>query len=193
MIIAGAGSAGKETSGILMLQSDEDLIFYDSNHRGEMVWDKFNVYSKLEEIEPYLQKHPDFCVAIGNPRKRKRVYDSFLKIGALPANIISKNANILSNITNNGTIIQPGVCISYDVKVGKSCFIHANSVIGHKVQIGDFVNISPLCSLIGPCTIGSFTYIGARTIVMPNIRIGSYSYISPGSIVNRDIDKYETF
>ncbi|MDD2387897.1 MAG: hypothetical protein PHP52_14065 [Bacteroidales bacterium] len=193
MIIVGAGSAGKETSGILMQQTDEEIIFFDQINHENLIWNKFAVYSDFEVIKSFLTNNPEFCVAIGQPRKREKMFDLFLSFRAKPKNIISKNANLLSNIDDNGTIIQPGVCISYDVNIGKSCFIHANSVIGHRVKIGDFTNISPLCSIIGPCEIGNYSYIGAGSIIMPNITIGKKCHITPGSIVNKHLKDYETF
>ncbi len=193
MIIVGAGSAGKETSGILMQDSNEDLVFFDPNCKMNKIWNKFQVISDLKILKKLINSNPHFCVAIGQPRKREKMFNSVLKLGALPKNIISKSAYSLSGIADNGTIIQPGVKISYDVIIGKSCFIHANSVIGHKVFIGDFVNISPLCSIIGPCKIEDYTYIGAGSIIMPNITIGKNCYITPGSTVNRDIKDHETF
>ncbi|MGC9330824.1 MAG: hypothetical protein ACP5DZ_02980 [Bacteroidales bacterium] len=193
MIIVGAGSAGKETSGILMQQSDEKLIFFDSKYKGGRIWNKFPVINDLEILKSLTKTSPDFCVAIGQPRKREKMYKFMLESGAVSKNIISINAYSLSTFSENGTIIQPGVCISYNVAIGKSCFIHANSVIGHNVKIGDFVNISPLCSIIGPCKIGGYSYVGARSIIMPKISIGNNAYITPGSIVNRNVMDYETF
>ncbi|HNQ67639.1 MAG TPA: hypothetical protein PKN32_04625 [Bacteroidales bacterium] len=193
MIIVGAGSAGKESSGMLMQDSDEDFVFFDQNYIGDKIWNKYTVITNIEVLEKILKENPYFCVAIGQPRKREKLFNLLIESNAVPKNLISKSANLLSFIPQNGTIIQPGVCISYDVSIGKSCFIHANSVIGHKAEIGDFVNISPLCSIIGPCKIGDYSYIGAGSIVMPNMSLGKNTFITPGSTVNRDIKDCETF
>lgn len=193
MIIVGAGSAGKETSGILMQESNENIVFFDQNYSGEKIWNRFPVITEIDELKPIITSNPDFCVAIGHPRKREKLFNLLLEIGAISKNMVSKKANILSETPVNGTIIHSGVCISYDVTIGTSCFIHANTVIGHKVALGNFVNISPLCSVVGPCKIDDYAYIGAHSLILPNITIGKYSYITPGSIVNRDIKDYETF
>lgn len=194
MIIVGAGSAGKETSGILMQSSSEEIVFFDENVLSELlIWDKFLVINSLEELKKIVAKAPSFCVAIGNPRKREKMYNLMLKIGGIPKNILANNTSFLSNPIKNGSIFQSGVCISYEVSIGKSCLLHANSVIGHKTIIGDFVNISPLCSIIGPCTIGNNTYIGASTTILPNLKIGNNVYVPAGSLVNRNLKDYETF
>ncbi|HRT00735.1 MAG TPA: hypothetical protein P5312_11915 [Bacteroidales bacterium] len=193
MIIVGSGSAGKETSGIIMLQSDEEIFFFDNNPKENLIYGKYHVISNIKKIIEIIKKDNKFCVAIGHPRIRARMFNFMLEIGAKPANVVSYKSFILSSIYENATIIQPGVCISYDVKIGKSNMIHANSVIGHKVEIGDFVNISPLCSIIGPTKIDDFTYIGTGSIVNPGLYIGKYSYITPGNIVKRDVKDYKTY
>lgn len=193
MIIAGAGSAGKETSGLLMQQSDEDIIFFDQKYKGDKIWERFIVISDFEALKLIIKTNPSFCVAIGNPRKRKKLFEKISSIGGKPKNIISKNINSISPIAEKSIIIQPGVAISYDVFLGKSCIIHTNSTIGHKVSIGDFVNISPLCSIIGPCKIGNESYIGAHSVIMPGVIIGNNAYIPVGSIVKRDVLDFETF
>ena len=192
MIIVGAGAAGIETSAFFMEISDEEIIFYDNKVIKHKIWNKHKVINDLEILKEILKTNPKFCVAIGNPRKREKMFNFMLDLGAKPKNIVASK-NILSKIKENATLIQPGSCISFDTNIGKSCLIHANSVIGHEVEIGNFVNISPLCSIIGPCKIGDYSYIGAKNVIMPNINIGKNVYITPGNIINRNIKDYETF
>ncbi len=193
MIIVGSGSAGKETLGIIKSQSEEYIIFFDTNPKEKILWGKYQVISEIKELTKILHKQEKFCIAIGHPRMREKMFKLMLDLGGIPVNVISKNSFILSEIIENATIIQPGVCISYDVKIGKSNMIHANSVIGHKVETGNFVNISPMCSIIGPSKIDDFAYIGTGSIINPGVKIGKYAYITPGSIVKKDIKDYETY
>lgn len=195
MIIAGAGSAGKETMEIYLSTGKKDVVLYDYNpEKNAELFDEHKIICTESELVAEIKENPLFCVAIGNPRKREKLFDRILALGGIPANIM--NANLfycISDIPQNGTIIQPGVNISYGLEIGQSCMIHANSTIGHKVKIGNFVNISPLCSIIGPCEIGDYTYIGARCILLPNFKIGRNVIIPAGSIVNRDVSDFETF
>jgi sugar O-acyltransferase (sialic acid O-acetyltransferase NeuD family) len=192
MIIVGAGSAGKETSGIIKDTLSEEIIFFDENCSG-FVWEKFPIINTYKELESILKINPAFCVAIGNPRLRKKMFEKLISLGGKPKNICAPDTTLLSNINENATIFQPRVSISYDVEVGESCMIHANSVIGHKVSIGYFVNISPLCSIIGPCKIGNETYIGASSVILPGLNIGNNVYITAGSKVERNLNDFETF
>lgn len=195
MIIVGAGSAGKEIMGVYTLgKPPKEIVFYDDNPNcTNLIDNKYTVIKTLNELQIAINKSPEFCIGIGNPRKRKKLYAKLVSLGGKPKNISWEPLLSLSSIEDNGSVFQPGVVISFDVTIGKSCFIHANSSIGHKVNIGDFVNISPLCSVIGPSIIGSETYIGAGSTILPDIKIGKNVFISPGSIVNRDLADFETF
>lgn len=195
MIIAGCGSAGKETIAILIKQNKADnIFFYDENKFAEdFVFNKFKVIKTESELLEKLKIDNRFCVGIGNPRKRRKLYEKFINFNAKPTNIIWDENLFVESLPHNASIIQPCVSISYEVKIGKSCLIHNNASIGHKVSIGDFVNVSPLCSIIGPCKIGNETYISAGSIILPNLNIGNNVYIQAGSIVNRNLKDFETF
>ncbi len=195
MILVGCGSAGKETLAMLLEQGKTDnIFFYDENKNAEdFIFEKYMVIKDTETLIEALKIDNRFCVSIGNPRRRKKMFDKFIQLNAKPTNVIWNKNMSISKLQENATIIQPGVHISYEVIIGKSCLIHNNTSIGHKTIIGDFVNIGPLCSLIGPCTIGNETYISAGSIILPNVTIGNNVYVKAGSIVNRDLKDFETF
>lgn len=195
MIIAGAGSAGIETTGICLLSGCNDIVLYDDNiNSNDLILQKYHVIKTEEELIFAIKRNPQFCVAIGNPRRRKRVFDKILAIGGLPANVINHSlVCCLSDIPKNGTVIHNGVSISYGLEIGKSCLIHANCTIGHKVKIGNFVNIGPLCSIVGPCEIGDFSYIGAGSTILPHHKIGRNVIVSAGCVVNKNLNDFETF
>lgn len=194
MIIAGAGSAGKETLFALLSENkNEDIVFYDDNSNIDALFGKYQVINSIELLQEYLKINPKFCVAIGNPRKREAMYNKIIKAGGIPQNVYSNHFDSIEKPENNGSIYQPGVVLSHDVKIGLSCMIHANTVIGHKSIIGNFVNISPLCSIIGPVKIGNLSYIGAGSVILPNVNIGKNVIVVAGSIVNRDIHDFETY
>ncbi len=196
MIIAGAGSAGIETLGIYLSTGKTDIVLFDdkSNTNVEFLGQQYKIISSEEDLRDEISRNPEFCVAVGNPRMREKLFERLIALGGTPTNILNdKLFYNISNIPQNGSIIQAGVIISYDFKMGKSCMLHANSTIGHNVKIGNFVNIGPLCSIIGPCEIGDFSYIGAGSVILPNSMIGRNVIISAGSVVNRDVADYETF
>lgn len=195
MIIAGAGSAGRETLGLYLSAGGTDIVLFDDKPETlEAFADKYDIVKTEEELRIAIAKNPNFCVSVGYPRLRERLFNRLIALGGLPKSIINPNfLYTLSEIPDNGTIIQPGVNISYGLTIGKSCMIHANSTIGHKVKIGNFVNVSPLCSIIGPCEIKDYSYIGAHSVVLPGTTIGHNAIIPAGSVVNRNVKDYETY
>lgn len=194
MIIIGAGSAGLETSSILIKNNCKtEMHFFDTNVNLPQIINGIKVINNEIELKNQISLCPNFCVAIGNNRIRSNFFEKILKLGGIPSNIISVQTSIFDTFSENGTIIQPGVVISYGFAIGNSCMIHANSVIGHKVELGDFVHISPLAHLIGPLSIGSYTFIGSSSIIFPNIKIGKHCIIPAGSVVKRDVLDYEVF
>jgi sugar O-acyltransferase (sialic acid O-acetyltransferase NeuD family) len=195
MIIAGAGSAGIETTGICLLSGCNDIVLYDDNTKcNDLIYHKYHVIKTEEDLKIAIEKNPNFCVAIGHPRIREKVFNRILKMGGNPTNVINhKTVSLLCEIPQTANILHPGVNISYDFEIGKSCMIHANVAIGHKVKMGNFINISPLCSIIGPCTIDDYAYIAAGSVILPHHKIGKNAIIPAGSVVDRDVNDYETY
>lgn len=195
MIIAGAGSAGKETMEIYLSTGKKNIVLYDDNQiKNAELFVGHKIICKENELIAEIKKNPLFCVAIGNPRRREKLFDKILSLGGIPANIMNTNLfYCISDISQNGSIIQPGVNISYGFEMGKSCMLHANSTIGHKVKLGNFINIGPSCAIIGPCEIGDYSYIGAGSVILPHHKIGKNVVVSAGSVVDRDLADYETF
>ena len=196
MIIAGAGSAGIETLGIYLSTGKTDVVLFDdkSNTNVEFLGQQYKIISAKEDLLCQISRNPEFCVAVGNPRMREKLFERLVALGGIPTNILNdKLFYIISNIPQNGSIIQPGVNISYGFEMGKSCMLHANSTIGHKVKLGNFINVGPSCAIIGPCEIGDYSYIGAGSIILPHHKIGKNVVVSAGSVVNKDLADYETF
>lgn len=196
MIIAGAGSAGKETLGIYLTTGKTDVILYDDNRSCEdLIFGKYKVLKTEDELKCAIANNPEFCVAIGHPRLREKVFNRIIKLGGVPKTIVNHNItySVTNLVNNDANVYHPCASISYDFLSGKSCLIHANVVIGHKVKMGNFVNVSPSCTIIGPCEIGDFTYFEVASTVLPNHKIGHNAIIKAGCVVNRDVADYETF
>lgn len=195
MIIAGAGSAGIETLGVIVSNEniDNEIVFYDNKiSQNNFIPPQYRIINDIEELKLFIEKNPDFCVAIGNPRLRAKVFEALLQIGGNPVLVKSKNSMLLSEIAHNGSIIHPNVTISYGCSIGKSAMLHSGCVIGHKVEIGNFANVGPLASIIGPCKIGNYAYIGAKSLILPNVKIGNNAFIEAGAIVEKDVADFET-
>lgn len=196
MIIAGASNLGLETLAILLQNGfTDDVIFFDSNPQKEgMLFDRYKVCTQELEITAYIEKNPEFVVAIGHPRLRERMYKKMLAWGGKPVNVIAKNAHLFPFLESfKGCIIEPGAGLSHSITMGEGCAIHINCTIGHAVKLGKFVNIGPGANVVGPCTIDDYAYIGVGAIVLPGVHIGKNAIISAGALVKQDVADFDTF
>ena len=197
MIIIGAGNLGLHVLDILLYENYQDeIVFFDETKKSTVApFDKFRIIQSIEEVREYLQKKSNtFISAIGNNRIRGKLTDRFEKIGGKLVSAISRRACLSTlNEIKNEVVIQPFVSVAHNVTFGKSCVIHANSVIGHDIILGNYVSVATLTTLIGPCEIGDYTFIGTNCTIMPGIKIGKNVIVGAGSIVNRNLKDYENF
>ena len=99
--------------------------------------------------------------------------------------------------------------ISRGVKMGKGCYFSTKDIPneGYLIEIGDYVRVAPhtgfythggLWSLrkyyddkdldhFGKIKIGSYTSIGAHSMIMPGVTIGERCIIGGGSVVTKSI------
>ena len=196
MVIIGTGGLGKEVLGILIKDKfPDDIVFFDENTKvPDILYNKFKVIKDLKSLKKYFLKGDKrFITGIGHPRIREKLTIKIEKAGGKLFSVISKGIFIFPfNEKYIGVIIQPGVGISHNVKIGKCAAIHINSTIGHSTIIGKYVNIGPNVSVIGPVQIGDYSYISAQAIVLPNIKIGKNVVVTAGKVIDKDIADFET-
>lgn len=63
----------------------------------------------------------------------------------------------------------------------------ADTSVDHDTLIGDFVHVTPHCTLCGGVSVGEGTWIGAGTTVIHGICIGRNCFIRAGAVVVRDV------
>ena len=193
LVILGAGGLGCGAMEIAEAMNQveptwEILGFLDDNAdlHGSRVLD----YSVIGGKQ-WLTNNPDtsVCIALGAPGQRKQVAD-WLSVQAIsnfatlihPSAIISPRSSL-----GEGCIAFPGVVIDTQTKTGHHVVLNKSCCIGHDVTIGNFVNISPTATLTGNDVIHEGCMIGANACVIPQKEIGSWSNIGAGSVVSKDI------
>jgi acetyltransferase-like isoleucine patch superfamily enzyme len=83
-----------------------------------------------------------------------------------------------------------GVKVSNGVKMGKGLLAYYDSIITHDVEIGDFVELSPGCKLLGHVKIGDQVHVGAGAIILPRLQIGEGAIIGAGAVVTKDVEPH---
>ncbi|QIZ53179.1 sugar O-acyltransferase [Dickeya zeae] len=190
--IYGSGGLGKEVlllakyiNSIHSRWSDvffiDDLSF-DRTHKGHQVVSCESLLNNQEigDVE--------VVIAVGEPSLRARLADKIESHGISLATLIHP-AVIVPECTkiSHGCVINMGVYISCDIKIGKNVFFQPNSSIGHDSHIGDHSIISTYVSLAGGCQIGEQVFLGMGAIVKEKTSIGDMSIVGMSSAVFGDI------
>lgn len=95
-----------------------------------------------------------------------------------------------------GTRIREGVTIHRSTKaqgitrIGKECYLMAQSHVGHDSQIGDRTILANLVMTAGHVAIGSDCFVGGGAALHQNIRIGDGAMIGGAAGVSYDVPPF---
>jgi acetyltransferase-like isoleucine patch superfamily enzyme len=148
----------------------------------------YEVYPYSEFKLMYAASKPKDIYALVTPvdyKYRKRVYGDFPDMSymhaiAETAVVLSDNIGVGFNIRNNGFV-------GTEARIGKFVKVNFNTAITHDCDIKDYAYISMNVSMGGSVTVGEGTYVFEGSCLRPGINIGSYSVIGAGSVVTKDI------
>ena len=131
-----------------------------------------------------------FLVAIGGSRGRDRVeIHQFLEANQLrpitaihPTAFVAANAHLAS-----GCQILAHATVCVDVRMGQDCIVNTAASVDHESVFGKGVHLAPGAVVTGCVTVGDYSFIGARAVVLPRVNIGANVIIGAGSVVNKDV------
>lgn len=195
MLIIGTGGLARDVITSWELDkantSIELYLFDNVNINNQFLYDKYKILHTEEEVKALFETgDTDFFVCIGNPLVRKRVTETFEKLGGNLVPFISCCVAIVSPETkkiDGGVVIEPAVVISKDVILEKGVFINAGTIIGHDAILREYVSIGPGVRILGRVEIGEYSYIGTNAVIMPNVKIGKKVRIGVGKIITEDV------
>ena len=194
MVIIGAKGLAKE---LLQIVEDynnaKNLVFFDDINLDEptLLYDKYPVLKTEEEVINHFRSDNRFILGLGSPKLRGKLYKRFKATGGELYNLIDKTTTIGSYVTlGKGLTLMSGVKVSNGVKIGKGLLAYYDSIITHDVEIGDFVELSPGCKLLGHVKIGDQVHVGAGAIILPRLQIGEGAIIGAGAVVTKDVESY---
>lgn len=197
MVIVGAGNLGLHTLDQLLSEKlTEEIVFFDEKpEKVTSIISKYEILSSESSLIDYFAtKSPEFVVAVGHARVRKKLYDKMLQIGGKPASVISYKHCFISNFAKigQGCIIQPCCALSHNIDIGNSCVIHAASLVGHDVVLGNHVVIGSNVNILKGVEIGDCTTIGPNVIIHNNVIIGENVFIASGVEIKSNIEDNST-
>jgi sugar O-acyltransferase (sialic acid O-acetyltransferase NeuD family) len=123
-----------------------------------------------------------------NPKVRKRLVESFSKIGFRFSTLLHPAANISKYAKlGNGVVINFGVNISANAVIGDFVKVNTSANVMHDAHIGNYTTLAPNSVILGRVCIEELCYIGSNSTILPGLRIGSCSIIGAGSVVTKDV------
>ncbi len=198
MIVAGAkGFASELTDVLLETVHPQDLFFFDnlSVDGDDLKFGIFPILNSIDSLKKAFQTGDHkFVIGAGAPRRREALYNLMVENGGHVYTLISKHARIgqYLNRFGDGCCVMPGVTVEANNSVGKGTLLHVGAFVSHDITIGEFCEISPFVKLLGACTIGNRTAIGAGAIILPGVKVGNNSVVGAGAVVNRDVPENTT-
>ena len=195
MLIIGAGGFAKElVEVVLELFPDSIPVCFDNvNDPVNPFLEQFSVIRSIKEAQSHFKDvDPHFCLGLGGPLNRLRLFDELSKIGGIPTSIISKQSKIgkLDVKIGEGATILHHTTIANGSLLGKGCLLYHDVRITHDCKIGDFTEIAPGATLLGGVSIGKLTQIGANCTILPKVKIGEGCILGAGSVITIDIPDY---
>jgi sugar O-acyltransferase (sialic acid O-acetyltransferase NeuD family) len=181
--IIGAGGHAKVVTEVLLKNSKEKLLIFDSSQSkvGKEVQGQRIMH--LEDSTLMAKYH----IAIGNNKVRNQLYDKYQNENEYFSVISSSSYIALSASINVGSFIAAKTVISADAQIGTGVIINNGAIVEHDCIVGDFSHVAPNATLLGGVKLGRRVFVGAGATVLPGLRIADDVIIGAGAVVLSDI------
>jgi sugar O-acyltransferase (sialic acid O-acetyltransferase NeuD family) len=139
-----------------------------------------------------------WLIGLGEPRDRKMISERLQTAGLSEGFFLSSRANIAFDfVPATGVQIFSGSTVSLDVSIGRGSIINCNSVIAHESKLGEFVTLSPGCTIAGRVVIENGAFIGVGATIINGepgqvLTVGSASIVGAGATVISSVDEGDT-
>lgn len=96
---------------------------------------------KIADLEKYKGEY-DAIVAIGNPEKRRELFEKLESAGFNIPTLISDKAYISPSATiEPGCVIEPMTVVQTNAVIKRGCFINSGAVVNHNATVNEFCQI----------------------------------------------------
>lgn len=188
LILIGAGGHSKVIQDIVQSTNKYYLKAILDDAFLEKKIEKGIIYAPTNYLNELDKNNYNFCIAIGDNRIRKRIYNRLrIKIENYVTLVHSTAVISPSAKIGFGTVIMPNAVINADSVIGNHCIINTSAVVEHDNRLKDYVHISPGAVLAGGVTIDIGTHIGTGANIIPGASVGSWSIVGAGAVVNKNI------
>ncbi|MGG3560509.1 acetyltransferase [Neobacillus rhizosphaerae] len=193
IVIYGAGGFAREVAHLIEQINAVDqkwnilgFIDDDPNKTGIMV----NDWPILGTFE-WFNDNPNANVvlATGSPKGKQLIVNRLQAFSDLKfPNLFHPSLKMSRfNQLGIGNVICEGSILTTNITVGNFVTINLNCTIGHDVEIQDFATILPSSSVSGNVVIEEGVDLGTSSSIIPHKRIGSWTIVGAGSVVVKDL------
>jgi len=141
----------------------------------------------------YAQGIRQVALAIGDNRDRQAMSKQCRKAGFLFPALIHPTATVdrHARIAEGAQICMRAV-IGAGAEISQGCIINTASTVDHESKIGAFSHVAPGCGVAGRVVIGEGVFLGIGTQVIDKLHIGSWTTVGAGSVVVDDLPGHVT-
>ncbi|MCB9246142.1 MAG: NeuD/PglB/VioB family sugar acetyltransferase [Flavobacteriales bacterium] len=192
MLLAGTGGHALELIDIFLQNNPHSVLHFFNELSPQLYKDQVKSYPILRtdsEVSHLFRSTTEFCVAVGSPLLRERLYFKMKALGGKATHIIASSAQISQEIKElgEGANVMHGVFISAHCRIGVNVLFNTHSSIHHGVIVGDHCEISPGARVLGNAIIGSKVSIGSNAVILPGIELGDEAIVGAGAVVTKNV------
>lgn len=194
--IFGASGFGREVLPLVrqQLQSETapwDLIFVDDNPpAADLNGHRVLTYAQWL-AEPATSRH--ITLAIANSAVREKLVQRCESDGVQFIDVQASNVVVMDDVQiGTGAILNPFVCLTSNIRIGKQFHANIYSYVAHDCVIGDYVTFAPSVKCNGNVVIEDHAYIGTGAILKQGkpgepLVIGRGAVIGMGAVVTKSV------
>ncbi|MDO5112540.1 MAG: hypothetical protein Q4E65_09555 [Clostridia bacterium] len=147
----------------------------------------------FEELDAlYGAGNFEILVSVGYHKmneNRAKVFRACDERGYAIASFVHSTATVRCDTVGRGNIIMENCRLHYFTRLGEGNIIIADTALGHETRVGDF------CFIAGATTgglveIGSYSFIGMKSVVCDHIRLGDHTLLGAGTVASADTKPY---
>jgi sugar O-acyltransferase (sialic acid O-acetyltransferase NeuD family) len=193
LVLIGAGDHGRGVLEIVRRleaggEAWEVLGFADDSPRSGEV-DGVPVLGTVAWLEEELASlDAELLLALADPGPKRGLAARLDARGARWATVVHPSAEIAPSVTlGPGTVINAGVVVVYETRIGSHVTVNLNATVGHHVRVGDYGTVAPGANILGKVTLGVGCQVHANAVVLPGLQVGENAVLGAGSVVIRDV------
>ncbi|MCA9839458.1 MAG: acetyltransferase [Trueperaceae bacterium] len=140
----------------------------------------------------WLYEHPgiNLVIGIGSSITRKQIAERLMvQFDIVFPIIIHPLAYVGPRVSlGEGSVLHAYSVATVDLQMGRHNLLNVGAMVSHGNRIADYVSIHPHCNVSGDVTLCEGVELGTGTDVIQGANIGSYSIVGAGSVVVKPIE-----